>query len=141
MACSWRLRRSARRLFGHTTQASGNFSCTFVSDNIHSIMGFSPEEMITDAKCWPDRLHPEDAARVFRELSPLIGQGGGTVAYRFRHRDGHYVWIQDSFKVIYDENGSAQELVGAWADISDRKQAEQGALAANHELQETKRYL
>ncbi len=68
-------------------------------------MGYAPEEMTTDPKCWPERLHPEDAPRVFDELPPLIEQGGGTVAYRFRHRDGHYIWIQDTFKVVYDEAG------------------------------------
>ena len=33
------------------------------------------------------------------------------------------------------------ELVGAWADITERKEAEQVALDANAEIQETKRYL
>src|SRR5262249_55495163 len=82
----------------YTTHASGDFACTFVSENIRTIMGFSPEEMTTDPKCWPDRLHHNDAPRVFSELGPLIEQGGGTVEYRFRHRDGHYVWVQDSFR-------------------------------------------
>jgi hypothetical protein len=27
---------------------------------------------------------------------------GGTVEYRSRHRDGHYIWIQDTFRVITD---------------------------------------
>ena len=85
----------------YTTQASGDgYTCTFVSENLRAIMGYSPEEMTTDPKCWPERLHPEDASRVFDELGPLIEQGGGTVAYRFRHRDGHYIWIQDTFKVV-----------------------------------------
>jgi adenylate cyclase len=43
---------------------------------------------------------------------------------RFRHRRGHYLWIQDSFKVIRDNEGKPEELVGSWADISDRKQIE-----------------
>src|SRR5499427_4882429 len=122
----------------YATQASGDFACTFVSENIRTIMGFAPEEMITDPKCWPDRLHQDDAARVLRELPPLIEQGGGTVEYRFHHRDGHYVWIQDTFKVVYDEANRPMELVGAWADISKRKQAEQNALRANAEVQQTK---
>jgi adenylate cyclase len=112
-----------------------------VSENIRTIMGFSPEEMTTDPKCWPDRLHPDDAPRVFNELAPLIEQGGGTVEYRFRHRDGHYVWVQDSFRVLYDEAGQPMELVGAWADITKRKEAETSALAANVKLQETKQSL
>ena len=71
----------------------------------------------------------------------MIERGGGTVEYRFRHRDGHYIWIQDSFKVVNDEDGNPLELVGAWADITESKRAEQAALEANIELQDTKRYL
>src|SRR5215470_15660910 len=104
----------------YTTQASGSYTCTFVSENLKSIMGYSPQEMTTDPKCWPERLHPEDASRVFAEVTPLVKQGGGTVSYRFRHRDGHYIWIQDTFKVIRDEAGQPLELVGAWADITVR---------------------
>jgi adenylate cyclase len=125
----------------YTTRVSGDFACTFVSENIQMIMGFSPKEMTTDPKCWPDRLHQDDAPRVFSELGPLIEQGGGTVEYRFRHRDGHYVWVQDSFRVLNDDAGKPLELVGAWADITKRKEAETNALAANVKLQETKQSL
>ena len=43
--------------------------------------------------------------------------------------------------MVCDEAGQPLELVGAWADISERKQREQDALKANIELLETKRYL
>jgi PAS domain S-box-containing protein len=136
----------------YTTRASGGFECTYVTENIRSIMGFAPEEMTTDVKYWPAKLHPDDAPRVLNEIGPLIERGGGTVEYRFQHRDGHYVWIQDTFKVIYENSkldysdwpknhGRPLELVGAWADITKRKEAEQAALLANAELQETKRSL
>jgi len=81
--------------------------------------------MLEDTEFWSKRLHPEDAARVFEEMGPLMESGGGTVEYRFRHRDGNYVWIQDTFKVIRDDAGHPLEIVGSWADISDRKRAEQ----------------
>jgi adenylate cyclase len=125
----------------YTTKASGDFGCTFVSENLRAVMGYSPEEMTTDPKSWPDHLHPDDAPRVFDEMRPLIERGGGMIEYRFRHRDGHYIWIQDTFKVVNDEAGHPRELVGAWADITKSKLAEQAALEANTELQDTKRYL
>ncbi|HEX2481054.1 MAG TPA: PAS domain-containing protein, partial [Methylomirabilota bacterium] len=125
----------------YTTQASGDFACTFVSENLRAIMGYTPQEMTTDPKCWPARLHPDDAPRVFEEMSPLIKRGGGTLEYRFQHQDGRYVWIQDTFKVTHDDAGDPLELVGAWADITERKQAEQAGLDANLKLQETQRYL
>ena len=125
----------------YTTKASGDYACTFVSENLRAIMGYTPQEMTTDPKGWPDHLHPDDAPRVFDEMLPLIARGGGSVEYRFHHKDGHHIWIQDTFKVVYDEAGKPLELVGAWADITGSKRAEQAALDANVELQETKRYL
>ena len=61
----------------YTNQAS-DYTCTFVSENLRAIMGYSPEEMTTDPKSWPDHLHPEDAPRVFEKMPPLIERGGGT---------------------------------------------------------------
>src|SRR5262245_64424293 len=87
----------------YTTKASGDYECTFVSENLRAIMGYAPQEMTTDTKHWPDHLHPADAPRVLDECPSLIERGGGTVEYRFRHRDGHYIWIQDTFKVVRDD--------------------------------------
>ena len=54
----------------------------------------------------------------------LIPEGGGNLEYRFRHRDGHYRWFQDSFKTVFDAAGQPLEIVGSWADITQRKLAE-----------------
>ena len=62
----------------YTTKATGDYACTFVSENLRDIMGYTPQEMTTDPKCWPDHLHPDDAPRVIEEIAPLIEQGGGT---------------------------------------------------------------
>ena len=107
----------------YTTHASGDFACTFVSENIRTIMGFSPEEMTTDPKCWPDRLHPDDAPRVFNELAPLIEQGGGAVEYRFRHRDSSYRWVRDE-QILIRHPGQPDEVIGSWSDVTERKEAE-----------------
>ena len=61
----------------YTTKATGDYACTFVSENFRAIMGYTPQEMTTDPKGWPDHLHPDDAPRAFGEMLPLIGRGGG----------------------------------------------------------------
>jgi adenylate cyclase len=109
----------------YTTQASGNYACTFVSENVDAVMGFSPWEMVEDSDFWYSRLHPDDARRVVPEMHALIKQGGGTTEYRLRNRNKNYIWIRDTFRVINDERGQPLELVGSWADISYHKQAEQ----------------
>ena len=87
-------------------------------------MAYSPWEMRDDKKFWVKRLHPDDADRVFTELERLIAEGHGALEYRFRHRDGHYIWIQDTFTVTHDNDGKPKEIVGSWADVSDRKRVE-----------------
>ncbi len=109
----------------YTNKGSGDFACTFVSNNLEPIMGYAPWEMLEDPKLWVKRLHPEDAKRVFGEIPPLLERGGGTVEYRFRHRAGHHIWIQDTFRVMRDAAGNPVEIVGSWADITDRKRAEE----------------
>jgi PAS domain S-box-containing protein len=97
-------------------------------------MGYTPQEMTTDPKCWPDHLHPQDARRVVDECPRLIERGKGTLEYRFRRREGGYIWILDTFNVVYDDAGRPLELVGAWADITDGKHAEQAAIEAQRYL-------
>jgi PAS domain S-box-containing protein len=108
----------------YTNQASGDFACTFVSESLQPIMGYAPQEMLDDPDFWTTHLHPQDARHVLADVFRLIGQWGGTVEYRFRHSDGHYRWFQDTFKVIPDESGRPFEIVGSWADITQRKLAE-----------------
>jgi PAS domain S-box-containing protein len=119
----------------YTTKAIDDHACTFASENIRGIIGFSPEELTTDPKHWPDSLHPHDAAQVIDKVSTLLERGGGTVEYRFRHREGHYVWIQDTFKVLRNQAGDPVELVGAWTDISERKLAQEALQKAYDELE------
>ena len=56
--------------------------------------------------------------------------------YRFRHRDGHYIWIQDTLTLARDDAGNPREIVGSWADVTDRKrvEAELQRLAEQNEL-------
>ena len=46
--------------------------------------------------------------RVLAELDQADRHGGGAVEYRFRHRRGHYIWIQDTFTVRHDNDRQAE---------------------------------
>jgi PAS domain S-box-containing protein len=108
----------------YTNQAGGDYLCTFVSENILPILGYTQREMLDDPDFWTSHLHPQDMRPVLAEMYRLIPDGGGILEYRFRHRDGHYRWFQDTFKTVYDSAGKPLEIVGAWADITQRKLAE-----------------
>ncbi len=109
----------------YSNQGFGEFACTFVSENFQSAMGYASREMLGNSQFWINNVHPDDRARVLSDLPRLIPEGGGILEYRFRHRDGHYCWVQDMFKVMSDEAGRPLEIIGSWTDITERKRAEE----------------
>ncbi|MCB1958625.1 MAG: PAS domain-containing protein, partial [Rhodocyclaceae bacterium] len=72
-------------------------------------------------------VHPDDAARVQRDLANLTGladlDGRGTAIheYRFRRADGVYRWIRDEFRLLRGDDVGAAEIVGYWIDITERR--------------------
>ena len=102
-----------------------DYDSTFISQNIEAILGYNPEEVISTPSFWANHLHPEDAPRVFADLSALFEYDTHQHEYRFLHRDGYYVWIRDAMRLVRDEQGRPTEIVGYFADISDVKQTEE----------------
>ena len=49
-----------------------------------------------------------------------------TAAYRMRHKDGHYIWVEATSTIVRDPvSGIPVEIVGTVRDITERKQAEE----------------
>ena len=99
--------------------------CTFVSETLKAITGHSPQDMLNNPWFWLMHVHPDDVTRVIGEIDKYIEHGGGTVEYRFRHKDDQYRWIRDSFLVLHDADGQPIEVIGSWSDITDVRRTEE----------------
>lgn len=108
----------------YSCQASGAFSCTFISDNVATLLGYTPTDFLAEPDFWMKRLHPDDVSNIIDGVPILFEQGYHTHEYRFLHRDGHYCWIQDDLKLVKNSAGEPIELVGCLLSIDDRKAAE-----------------
>ncbi len=108
----------------YSFKASGDYAPTFISENVRELFGYEPSEYLEDRNFMPDRIHPDDAARIERQLLQLFEKGYLSNEYRFRLKDGRYFWVRDELKVSYDGAGKPVEVVGAWTDITERKKAE-----------------
>jgi PAS domain S-box-containing protein len=107
-----------------TCRPDGDYGATFISDNIQSLMGYTPEEYLAKSSFWADHVHPDDAPHVFAQVPRLFEQGIYSYEYRFQHQDGHYLWIRSELRLIRNSQNIPIEIVGYYADISDRKQLE-----------------
>lgn len=118
----------------YSFNAEGDWSPTFISENIRDMFGYEPQEYLSDAAFVQRRVHPDDAARVRTELSRLSEAGKLTLEYRFLCKDGHYCWVSDRMRLVRDKNGHSLEVVGTWTDISVRKKASEALLKAQERL-------
>ncbi|HRD66753.1 MAG TPA: PAS domain S-box protein [Candidatus Competibacter sp.] len=102
--------------------ASG-FRPTYISPQFEAITGYLPTDWWQPG-FWIGHIHPEDLEKALVTQRCLGREKRIEHEYRFRHRDGHYVWICDRLTVQRDASGGISLVVGAWWDISARKDAE-----------------
>jgi diguanylate cyclase (GGDEF)-like protein/PAS domain S-box-containing protein len=92
-----------------------------------AMLGYGVDEIRIDLQSWIGLLHPDDLDRV-RALAEQVTNGDidrFEAEYRMRHRDGHWVWIQDRARVYErDAQGRALRIAGTHMDITRRKVAE-----------------
>ncbi len=110
---------------------------TFLSESIERLLGFAPEEMISDSEFFKWRIHMEDLPRVMGEQPRVLRGGTVTLEYRVQHKDGSYLWIRDESYLVRDEAGLSSEIVGSIMDITSRLDAEHRRMAAEKELDES----
>jgi two-component system sensor histidine kinase/response regulator len=106
-----------------------SFQPTFISPNIERVLGYTQADYLSDGGFWTALLHPDDHDRVHAELEALWEQGHGALEYRFRHRDGHWLWVSDELQIV-QRDGKPFEVVGSWQDITQRREMEEAAREA-----------
>jgi two-component system cell cycle sensor histidine kinase/response regulator CckA len=99
----------------------------YVSPQIESILGFSPEEWLSDRMNWLNRIHPEDreialaAERRIQETHNLF-----QAEYRMFARDGRVLWFRDEAVMLPATAGDRELLMhGVLYDISEHKRLEE----------------
>jgi methyl-accepting chemotaxis protein len=99
------------------------------SAEFRRICGYRTEaEYPNVMQSWSDRLHPDDAARVFAAFgSHLQDKTGGTrydVTYRLKMPDGSYNWFRATGGCRYSPDGSVARACGSLSDINAQTIAE-----------------
>ncbi|MEP6984192.1 MAG: PAS domain-containing sensor histidine kinase, partial [Chloroflexota bacterium] len=112
-----------------------------VSSSSKTVFGYAPEEMI--GKDGSDFIHPDDVDIVLQKRQESLRRRiEFPLTYRFRHRDGHYIWLEVARKfILSEETNKVKEIVTSSRDITVRKRAEEAlknALEKEKELSELK---
>ena len=98
----------------------------YMSPQIEAVLGYSPEEWMSDPLLFRKTLHPDDRTRVLSEDARTNRTGEPfQMEYRQRARDGRIVWVRDESVLVRDHEGGAPYWLGVQFDITDRREAEE----------------
>ncbi|NVK24081.1 MAG: PAS domain-containing protein [Gammaproteobacteria bacterium] len=132
-------------LFNYSTMQNERINKAYTD-----ILGYSLEDLQSD-KNFMAKFHPDDIQDVEHHIEQVAKSNLGDkhpLEYRFKHKDGHWVWCYSVDSIIeVDNDGKPQVMLGTFVDVSDKNELlrqlqqsneylEQFAFVASHDLQE-----
>ncbi|RZK48006.1 MAG: PAS domain S-box protein, partial [Pedobacter sp.] len=110
-----------------------SYKCTFVSEKVKDILGYSVKQWKSIPTFWVDHLHPDDRPRMIAYIKNITANSKQHEAeYRMMASDGSIVWVRDMVTVIAEPDQPIK-LRGIMLDITSRVEADY-ALTQSFEL-------
>lgn len=95
----------------------------YVSPQVESILGYTPEEWLAASKDWVHLIHPDDLPIVLEAEEASTNGQPFQAEYRLKRKDGREVWVNDTGVVVQGSNAHPV-MEGIIVDITERKQLE-----------------
>ena len=98
----------------------------YISSSNFELTGYTVDEFMTSKPEWLiEQYHPDDKT-AFGELflscqNNTFEEDKITRQYRFRHKAGHYIWIDEHARIIRNTKGVVIAVSGCARDITEHK--------------------
>ena len=103
----------------------------YVSPQIEELLGYTPEEWMSDPSLFAKLLHPDDREWVIAEGERTERTGEPFSAeYRNYTKDGDVVWLRNEARLVRDDSGVPLYWQGVMSDVTERKQTEESLRSA-----------
>jgi len=107
-------------------RTGASMETVYISPQIESITGITPEQWVSDPQVWVKAMDPEDRDAIVAQYTAAANEGRPWSAeYRMRTPDGRTIWVHDETTFLHDDQGRAVYLQGVLFDVTERKLAEQ----------------
>lgn len=97
---------------------------TFVSKPYINMFGYSEEEHYAkNEQQIFNLIHPDDRESLLQTIQSVVNKKGENLVYEYRylHKNGNYVWREDTFSFFYDEKGKNSKDIIVARDITLQK--------------------
>lgn len=95
----------------------------YYSHRWKEMLGYNDDELSNEFSTWRDLAHKDDIASAIGDVEDHIK---GKINYvdnvhRLKHKDGHWIWVHNRAKAIFNEDGDAIRMIGTHTDITQAK--------------------
>ena len=99
----------------------------YLSTAVAQLTGYSAEQFMgTDPLSLTDITHRDDVSIIYdRVQNALLRKDAFHMTYRIQHADGHWFWVEEVGRGVYDAEGELKYIDGFIWDITERKRIEQ----------------
>lgn len=101
----------------------------FVSENIETVFGYSPDEFRSGRIRYDEIVYPDDLNRVMKEVEEYSGIEGCHEfvhkPYRILTKQGQIRWVDDRTRIKRSQTGDISHYQGVILDITERKNMEE----------------
>jgi PAS domain S-box-containing protein len=95
---------------------------TYISPQIEPLLGYSPEQWLSQPGLWREVLHPDDRDRVLSEYEEAVAaRADFECTYRLVRPDSRAVWVRDSAAYVAAGGGTARQ--GFIVDVTEQKRS------------------
>jgi diguanylate cyclase (GGDEF)-like protein/PAS domain S-box-containing protein len=98
---------------------------TYVSPQIETLLGYTPEEWLARPELWQESVHPDDLARAFAVGEEAYATGQFQLTAKLRTKDGRWIWVRDQSLRTGTSDDGCEFWQGLMFDVSEERRAEE----------------
>ncbi|MDR9498042.1 MAG: PAS domain-containing protein [Hydrogenovibrio sp.] len=101
--------------------AKDGWPVRFVTPNVEAVLGYTPNELMSEKRPYSELVHPDDYADVETEVIQFLQQQKPhwEQHYRLIDKTGRARWFFDYTRPVYDQAGEVREIHGYLLDQTD----------------------
>ena len=98
---------------------------TYISPHSIELLGYTPDELITDPTLWDDIVHPDDWEELFAVTNAVrLNERPFEHEYRVVRKDGEVRWVRDHASLVEDPATGVRHWQGLMLDITEQRRAQ-----------------
>ncbi len=96
----------------------------YVSPSHQTVLGYTPDELL--GRSMFEFVHPDDLPIVMTTYqTALANRTSGSLELRYRHADGHYLWLEINGQLLFDSSGEPYGMTYGSRDVTARRQRDE----------------